>query len=61
VADFICKSKAPAKDQSLTATEMKFERFISFAFQASETKAKPLQIIHVTIYNVKSPANWIEI
>jgi hypothetical protein len=60
-ADFICKSKAPAKDQSLTLTKMKFERFLSFAFQASDTKAKPLQIIHVTVYRVQSSANSIEI
>jgi hypothetical protein len=61
VADFICKSKAPAEDQSLTVTNMKFERFLSFALQENDTKAKPLQIIHVTVYSVQSSANSIEI
>jgi hypothetical protein len=61
VADFICKWKAPSKDQSLTVTKMKFERFLSFAFQANDTKATPLQIIHVAVYSEHSSANSIEI
>lgn len=61
VADSICKSKAPSKDQSLMVTKIKFERFLSFAFQANDTKATPLQIIHVMVYSEHISANSIEI
>jgi len=33
----------------MTVTKIKFERFFSFAFQANDTKAKSLKIIHVTV------------
>jgi hypothetical protein len=55
VGDFICESKAATKGQSLTVTKMKF------AFQASDTKTKTLQIIHVTVYSVHDSASSTEI
>jgi hypothetical protein len=61
VACFICKLKALAKEQSLAVTKMKFETFLFFAFQANDTKATQLQIIHVTVYSVESSANLIDI
>jgi hypothetical protein len=61
VADFICKSIAAAKGQSLTVAKMKFEGFLSFAFQASDTKVKTLQIIPFTVYSLKNSTNSTEI